>query len=81
MKFTLRIGVLVIALLDTVGCASAVLNNLKIVSAGHTGCLPDENEISNVNVNLIGVGTWYATCKGEVYLCSGVSFRWKFGVV
>ena len=62
MKFTLRIGVLVIALLDTVGCASAVLNNLKIVSAGHTGCLPDENEISNVNVNLIGVGTWYATC-------------------
>lgn len=60
------------------GCASManssiVANQLKLVSAGHTGCLPDENEVSNVNSSPDGSGTWNTTCKGKVYLCSAVS--------
>jgi hypothetical protein len=43
---------------------------LQMVSAGHTGCLPDDNQISNTSMNLDGSGTWNATCKEKVYLCS-----------
>ena len=49
-----------------------VTSRLQMVSAGHTGCLPQENDISNVVMNLDGSGTWNATCKGKVYLCSAV---------
>ena len=52
---------------------SAIKNDLQLASAGHTGCLPSENEISNSNVQLGGIGTWNASCKGRVYLCSAVS--------
>jgi hypothetical protein len=45
-------------------------NALQMVSAGHTGCLPEENQISNVKMALDGSGTWNATCKGRAYLCS-----------
>jgi hypothetical protein len=51
----------------------AIKDELQLASAGHTGCLPSENEISNSNVNASGTGTWNATCKGRVYLCSAVS--------
>jgi hypothetical protein len=51
----------------------AIKDELQLASAGHTGCLPGENEISNSNVNASGTGTWNATCKGRVYLCSAVS--------
>jgi hypothetical protein len=44
--------------------------SLKLVSAGHTGCLTDENDVSNVNANPNGSGTWNTTCKGKVYLRS-----------
>jgi len=58
------------------GCVSGnspmVQERLKMVSAGHTGCMPAENVISNVAANLDGSGTWNATCKGKVYLCSAV---------
>lgn len=69
---------IVIGFLGTSGCVSmanspAVVDKLKIVSAGHTGCLPEENEISNVKASLDGSGTWNATCKGQVYLCSAVA--------
>jgi hypothetical protein len=47
-----------------------VLQALQLVSAGHTGCLPDDNEISNVHASRDGSGTWNATCKGKSYLCS-----------
>lgn len=52
-----------------------VANPLKMASAGHTGCLPDDNVISNLKQNnTIGSGsTWNATCKGKVYLCSAVA--------
>jgi hypothetical protein len=61
--------------LFTAGCASlanspTVLNQLKIRSAGFTGCAVDANVITNVNANANGSGTWNATCKDKVYLCS-----------
>ena len=69
-----RISVLT-AVLFVTGCASLansplIINQLKIRSAGYTGCATDENEISNVNPRPDGSGTWNATCKGKVYLCS-----------
>ena len=53
--------------------SSAMERDLQLASAGHTGCLPGDNEISNSNVSLSGTGTWNATCKGRIYLCSSVS--------
>jgi hypothetical protein len=73
----MRIGVLA-AILFITGCVSMgsmansplVINQLKIRSAGYTGCTVDENEISNVSPRPDGSGTWNATCKSKVYLCS-----------
>jgi hypothetical protein len=73
----LRIGVLA-AILCITGCVSmasmanspVVIDQLKIRSAGYTGCITEENEISNVNPRPDGSGTWNATCKGKVYICS-----------
>jgi hypothetical protein len=78
MKFMSRISPLSAIFLGLTGCASVansalVVKHLKIVSAGHTGCLPDENEISNVKSDPDGSGTWNATCNGRVYLCSAVA--------
>src|ERR1700722_13396797 len=75
--YMVRISVLVAVLFMT-GCVSigslanspVVINQLKIRSAGYTGCATEENEISNVNPRPDGSGTWNATCKGKVYLCS-----------
>lgn len=47
-----------------------VIDQLKTRSAGFTGCLPDANVITNVNGNTDGSGTWNATCKDKIYLCS-----------
>jgi hypothetical protein len=47
-----------------------VINQLKIRSAGFTGCAVDANVITNVTGNMDGSGTWNATCKDKVYLCS-----------
>jgi hypothetical protein len=47
-----------------------VIDQLKIRSAGFTGCAVDANAITNVNGNADGSGTWNATCKNKVYLCS-----------
>ena len=61
------------------GCVSVTANSpivtarLQLVSAGHTGCLPGDNVIANVNANADGSGTWNATCQGSVYLCSAVA--------
>jgi hypothetical protein len=58
------------------GCVSVnspmVTDRLKLVSAGHTGCSPDENEISNVTAKPDGSGMWNATCKGKRYLCTSI---------
>jgi hypothetical protein len=72
----LRIRVMTIALFMT-GCVVApsanspvVINQLKIRSAGYTGCATEANEISNVNPRADGSGTWNAACNGKMYLCS-----------
>ena len=58
------------------GCVSLVANSslfkehLQLVSAGYTGCLPADNELSNVTTHANGDGLWNATCKGKTYLCT-----------
>ena len=72
-----RTGVLTV-LVGISGCVAVtadsplIARQLKIASAGHTGCLPDDNELSNVSLSGDGSGIWNATCKGKVYLCSAV---------
>jgi hypothetical protein len=62
--------------LATTACQSLVENELKTVSAGHTGCTPEQLTISNHQTNTFGGGeTWNATCNGKVYLCSGVAAK------
>ena len=72
----LRVSALGLAILCLAsGCtvsASLVQDRLKLISAGHTGCLPDENEITNVSTRSDGSGIWNATCKGRTYLCTAV---------
>jgi hypothetical protein len=73
-----RSSAVVVVFFGMTSCVSmanspTVVHQLKIVSAGHTGCLPDENEISNVNASPDGSGTWNATCKDKIYLCSAVA--------
>lgn len=63
------------AVLFMTGCASLanspmVVDQLKLRSAGFTGCAVDANLITNVTGNMDGSGTWNATCKNKVYLCS-----------
>jgi hypothetical protein len=50
-----------------------VVDEFRLVSSGHTGCLPPDNEISNITVDHTGNGTWNATCKGKVYLCASLA--------
>jgi hypothetical protein len=54
------------AVLGATACVST--DTLKLISAGHTGCTPDQLTISNVQGSM-----WNATCNGKIYLCSGVS--------
>jgi hypothetical protein len=70
----IRIHVIAAALLIS-GCTALsnspmVIDQLKIRSAGFTGCAVDANVITNVTGNMDGSGTWNATCKDKVYLCS-----------
>jgi hypothetical protein len=56
------------ALLGATACVFT--DTLKLISAGHTGCTPDQLTISNIQ----GPGSmWNATCNGKTYLCSGVA--------
>jgi len=58
------------------GCTSLsspmAQDQLRTISAGHTGCMPEENVLSNV-VAKGSDATWNATCKGKTYLCSAVA--------
>jgi len=67
----LRPAILGAALVSVCGCASMALPKLRAVSAGYTGCLPADNEVTNYSPHL-GVTTWNASCKGKTYLCSAV---------
>jgi hypothetical protein len=75
--FRIPPAVAALCALVTAGCVSVapdsplITNKLQVVSAGHTGCMPADNEISNVNmIDLAGDATWNATCKAKTYLCS-----------
>jgi hypothetical protein len=57
--------VLLAVLTGVSGCATT--GDLKFISAGHTGCTPDQLTISNVQ--RFGA-LWNATCNGKTYLCS-----------
>jgi hypothetical protein len=66
---------LLLAVIVTSGCTALanspmIVDQLKIRSAGFTGCAVDLNVITNVTANMDGSGTWNATCKDKVYLCS-----------
>jgi hypothetical protein len=58
------------------GCVPVSLNNsgtqshYQILTAGHTGCVPEENQLSNLVIRGNGDGTWNAVCNGKTYLCS-----------
>ena len=71
------IGVSTFSMAATETPPANVLNLLKFVSAGHTGCLPGEIDLSNIDMaqdarsNLWG-GLWNATCNGKLYLCTAV---------
>jgi hypothetical protein len=72
-----RTSVVVVVLFGITGCVAManspmVARQLKIVSAGHTGCLPEDNELSNISLSGDGSGIWNAACKGKIYLCSAV---------
>jgi hypothetical protein len=54
----------------TLSDSQIVANQLQIRSAGFTGCAVEANQITNITTNLDGSGTWNATCKDKVYLCS-----------
>jgi hypothetical protein len=76
MKYPLPVCALTLMATALAGCAlppSTIPNELKMVSAGHTGCMPDDNQLSNISANLDGNGTWNATCAGKTYLCSGLA--------
>jgi hypothetical protein len=70
-------AVVPLSIVLTVGCTTLTLSDsqivasqLKIRSAGFTGCAVEANQITNATTNLDGSGTWNVTCKDKVYLCS-----------
>ena len=78
MRFALVLP-LVGSFVACAGCAAlmpspdspSMVRAMQMVSAGHTGCLPAENTISNADLNYgSGSGTWNATCRGKTYLCA-----------
>ena len=64
-----RFGVVAGLLLATAACQTT--DDLKTISAGRTGCTPEQLTISNRQA-AAGGETWNAACNGKVYLCSGV---------
>jgi hypothetical protein len=49
-----------------------IQSKLKLLSAGHTGCLPEANVITNMVFSSNGDGQWNVTCKGKTYLCTTI---------
>jgi hypothetical protein len=75
---SIQIALLAVATSCLGGCmaladSSIVRQKLQMVSAGYTGCVPEENELSNMAPKFDGSGTWNATCKGKTYLCSTIA--------
>ena len=66
----LAVGILLVTAACVTTNSPLETHSLQMISAGHTGCAPAENEISNVSTSLDGSGTWNTSCKGKAYLCS-----------
>jgi hypothetical protein len=43
---------------------------LKVITAGRTGCQPEQITVSNDRIN-IHLRSWNAECGGRRYVCSG----------
>jgi hypothetical protein len=62
-----------LALVVMTACQIMRIPELQTISAGHTGCTPEQITISNRHADTFGGGvTWNATCNDKVYLCSGI---------
>jgi outer membrane lipoprotein-sorting protein len=70
LRFTGLLAVIVTSGCATIANSPIVVDQLKIRSAGFTGCAADTNQITNIDARPDGSGTWNATCQGKVYLCS-----------
>lgn len=57
---------------DMAANSTLVTKQLQTASAGHTGCLPDDNHLTIISAQADGSGVWRAVCKDKTYLCSAV---------
>lgn len=77
MSFSVRSAIVCLAALAG-GCMPMMVNSpmiqgkLRLVSAGYTGCVPEDNVLTNVSATMDGSGSWNASCKGKPYLCTSV---------
>jgi hypothetical protein len=68
---------LAVVLLGAAGCTSLsspmAQDQLRMISAGHTGCMPEENVLSNI-VAKGSDATWNATCSAVAAGSNSSSF-------
>ena len=70
MFHVFQLGVCLTVLVAVVGCASGV-TRFQLMSAGHTGCAPEANVITNIRGTTSAEGwTWNAACKDKTFMCS-----------
>ena len=50
----------------------STLEMLQVASAGHTGCLPEDNQVSIIWMKQDRSALWKSTCKGKTYVCSAL---------
>lgn len=79
MRNVCRVVAIVVAVAGVAGCTLEQLAKLpsgtarfQILSAGHTGCMPQDNQVSLLAITG-DVALWTATCKEKTYLCSGAA--------
>jgi hypothetical protein len=69
------VGISASCMAETGTPPAGVLNMMKLVSAGHTGCPPEQIELSNIAMrhdlgsDLWG-GLWSAAGNAKLYLCT-----------
>jgi hypothetical protein len=61
-----RTSVVLAVVFGVTGCVAVVADSPRVARQIKI----DDNDISNVNLSGDGNGTWNATCKGKVFLCS-----------
>lgn len=61
-------AVLVLITLNLVGCATAIKNEQKKVTAGQIGCKPADIKI--IEEGSLTVSHWTAECRGKRFICS-----------